>query len=225
MEQIPEELLESPFANTSNELNKDSDDENRNLINLFLSSEERFKKFSQHFDEVSEKNRQAQNKTLKELNLVLNSFQSRIEESKNSIVENNKSLRALQESIENKVLLSFMDELLLILDRIEKRSEQNPIDSFAMSIRDELFQILQMKGLKVINVQIGDLFDPTKSRIIRNEGVQKSFEKFYVSKVERKGYSFNDRVIRYAEVLVQSNIADISNLENEGNNESYNQLL
>ena len=173
MEQIPEELLESPFANTSNELNKDSDDENRNLINLFLSSEERFKKFSQHFDEVSEKNRQAQNKTLKELNLVLNSFQSRIEESKNSIVENNKSLRALQESIENKVLLSFMDELLLILDRIEKRSEQNPIDSFAMSIRDELFQILQMKGLKVINVQIGDLFDPTKSRIIRNEGVQK----------------------------------------------------
>ena len=73
MEQIPEELLESPFANTSNELNKDSDDENRNnAINDLKMAIPKLKLISKDDGLVKELEKFIYQKSEEQFNILVN---------------------------------------------------------------------------------------------------------------------------------------------------------
>lgn len=84
--------------------------------------------------------------------------------------------------------------MLLILDRISGNQ-----DDFAISIGEELYDVLSRRGLKRIDAF--GRFDPAMHKAVRM--VEGNFiDAPTISQVVRYGYTFNGRVIRPAEVVV-----------------------
>ena len=88
----------------------------------------------------------------------------------------------------------FLYDLILLLDRLDRAE-----DEFSRSVRDELYEILQRRGLKRIEVKRE--FDPRLYKAVRvTESPDVSA--LTVTGIVRRGYTFSDRVIRPAEVVV-----------------------
>ena len=88
----------------------------------------------------------------------------------------------------------FLYELILLLDRLDRAE-----DDFSKSVRDELFDILQRRGLERIEVKRE--FDPRLYKAVRvTESAEVSV--LTVTGVVRRGYLFSGKVIRPAEVIV-----------------------
>ncbi len=88
----------------------------------------------------------------------------------------------------------FLYELILLLDRLDRAE-----DEFSGSVRDELFDILQRRGLERIEVK--KEYDPRLYKAVRvTESAEVSA--LTVTGVVRRGYMFSGRVVRPAEVVV-----------------------
>ena len=88
----------------------------------------------------------------------------------------------------------FLYDLILLLDRIELME-----DEVADSIRVELLDILERRGVNIIDVSSD--FNPKLNkavRVLEKEGITN----MYVSEVVRNGYLLSGKVIRPAEVVV-----------------------
>lgn len=88
----------------------------------------------------------------------------------------------------------FLYEIILLLDRLDRAE-----DEFSRSVRDELFDILQRRGVERIEVKRE--FDPRLYKAVRvTESAEVSA--LTVTGVVRRGYVFSGRVVRPAEVIV-----------------------
>ena len=88
----------------------------------------------------------------------------------------------------------FLYDIILLLDRIE-RSE----DETVRSIRDELLEILERRGVEVIKV--ASEFDPKLYKAVRATESEE-ITSLRVTHIVRQGYTLSGRVIRPAEVVV-----------------------
>ena len=88
----------------------------------------------------------------------------------------------------------FLYDLIMLLDRIDGAE-----DELVQSVRDELMEILERRGVEEIHVT--DEFDPRLHKAVR---VTESGEvdSLRVAGVVRRGYTFAGRVVRPAEVIV-----------------------
>lgn len=103
-------------------------------------------------------------------------------------------IRNLSDAANFAFLEPFLYDLILLLDRLDRAE-----DEFSGSVRDELFEILQRRGLELIKVKRE--FDPKLCKAVRvNESADAAA--LTVTGVVRRGYTFSGKVIRPAEVVV-----------------------
>lgn len=89
----------------------------------------------------------------------------------------------------------FLTDLILVLDRLEKVE-----DDFSKSIYEEIYDILSRRGVKRIVVE--EEFDPRFCKAVKSR-INPEADSVKVIKVIRKGYTFSEKVIRHAEVLIE----------------------
>ena len=88
----------------------------------------------------------------------------------------------------------FLHDVILLLDRLEKSK-----DDFALSVYEELYGIINRRGVEKIEVK--NEFNPVLYKAVRvNEDSEANV--ISVSGIIRNGYLFSGRVIRPAEVIV-----------------------
>jgi molecular chaperone GrpE (heat shock protein) len=103
-------------------------------------------------------------------------------------------IKSLEDGARFALIEPFLYELILLLDRLDRAE-----DEFSKSVRDELFDILQRRGLERIEVKRE--FDPRLYKAVRvTESAEVSA--LTVTGLVRRGYVFSGRVIRPAEVVV-----------------------
>lgn len=88
----------------------------------------------------------------------------------------------------------FISDLILLLDRLEKAE-----DEFSVSVSEELYEILNRRGVERIITE--GAFDPSIHKAVRIEE-REDVDVPVVSGVIRNGYTLAGRVIRAAEVIV-----------------------
>lgn len=112
-----------------------------------------------------------------------------------------KQKAALISSLEGKAAFAYMEpflsDIILVLDRLEKAGPENL--EFASSIADELYGILNRRGVERIKVTAQ--FNPAQNKAVRVED-DDTADMPRVSRVIRNGYIFDGKVIRPAEVVV-----------------------
>ena len=104
-------------------------------------------------------------------------------------------INALKECSEYAFIEPFLHDLILLLDRLEKAD-----DEFSISVRDELYDIINRRG--VSRIEITSEFDPAyykAVKVVENPMADKP----KVVGVIRNGYIFSGKVIRPAEVVVE----------------------
>jgi molecular chaperone GrpE (heat shock protein) len=89
----------------------------------------------------------------------------------------------------------FLTDLILVLDRLEKRKD----DDFVLSVYEELYDILRRRGVEQISKS--DCFDPKIQKAVK-VNTNTEIDTIMVTEVLRNGYMYNGKVIRSAEVAV-----------------------
>lgn len=108
--------------------------------------------------------------------------------------QKNEMIKHLENLSSFALIEPFISELILILDRIEGSE-----DDFVQSIGEELFSILQRRGVE--KIMVTEEFNPAIYKAIKiDETIETGTAK--VTKVIRNGFMFLGRVIRPAEVVV-----------------------
>lgn len=88
----------------------------------------------------------------------------------------------------------FLTDIILVLDRLEKQE-----DEFTKSVYDELYDILNRRGVERITVT--NEFDSALNKAVKCRE-NPDVESVIVTQVVRNGYVFSGKVIRPAEVVV-----------------------
>ena len=95
---------------------------------------------------------------------------------------------------------SFVQELILICDRIDAKQD---ISDFESSIRDELLEAFSRRGVHLIPPE--QVFDPAIHNAIKAIPSSEECPPGTIVATLRAGYMINDRVLRPADVIVSSN--------------------
>lgn len=94
----------------------------------------------------------------------------------------------------------FLTDIILILDRLEQRE-----DDFSKSIYEELYDILNRRGLE--RISINDEFDPILCKAVRSKE-NPNVDRTVITRICRNGYSHMGHVIRPVEVVVDIPVVD-----------------
>lgn len=100
-------------------------------------------------------------------------------------------------------LLPVLDDFERGLNEIEKSSEGALLEGMKL-IYNKFKGVLTQKGLKEVEVQVGDDFDPEIHEAISQVPVPDSKLKGKIIDVVEKGYKLGDSVIRYPKVVLGS---------------------
>jgi len=103
-------------------------------------------------------------------------------------------IRQLQELSTFAVIEPFLSDILLIFDRINGSK-----DDFVKSIGEELYDILNRRGLECIDTR--GKFNPAIHKVVRTIE-DDSVDDLSIVQVSRNGYTFGSKLIRPAEVVV-----------------------
>lgn len=103
----------------------------------------------------------------------------------------------LQKSLDEKNLLSFVRELLMICDRIEGQEEANEL---ADSVEEEILELLARREISQMEKPV--TFDPRYHNAVGAEPATEAYPDKSIIKVVRKGYFFRNQVLRPADVIV-----------------------
>ncbi|PSG99769.1 MAG: nucleotide exchange factor GrpE [Nanohaloarchaea archaeon SW_4_43_9] len=94
------------------------------------------------------------------------------------------------------------EELIEVLDNLERAIASAEDDSGIVKgvkmVSDQLYEKLEKKGLERINAE-GEEFDPRMHKAVETREHDKENR---ILEQKRKGYMFNDKVLREAEVVV-----------------------
>ncbi|TXC78402.1 nucleotide exchange factor GrpE [Luteibaculum oceani] len=190
-EQAEEILNEENKENIQEEKTEESTQETEN--STAESAEEQTEELSEE-DKLKEQLKEANDKYLR-LYSDFENFRRR----------NNKERLDLIQSAGSDVV----KEMLPILDDFERAANSNTeakeidavIEGFTL-IQNKLNNILKTKGLTPMATQVGDDFDVDKHEAITNIPAPSPELKGKVVDIIEKGYLFNEKVIRYAKVVV-----------------------
>ena len=114
--------------------------------------------------------------------------------------QKNAVIKKLTEGAEFAFIEPFLHDIILLLDRLEKSD-----DDYILSIKEELYDIVQRRGVKKIIVS--SEFDSSLNKAVR---VCESSETtvLRVISVIRNGYTFSGKVIRPAEVVLEKPLSN-----------------
>lgn len=98
-------------------------------------------------------------------------------------------------------LLPVLDDFDRAIKEIEK-SEDTELFKGVNLIQNKLVETLRGKGLKVVEINAGDDFDTDKMEAITQIPAPSEELKGKVVDVVETGYALNDKVIRYAKVVI-----------------------
>ena len=106
---------------------------------------------------------------------------------------------------------SLMSDLLPVVDDFERAQKANenqqeaePIKEGFSLIYNKMLNITTQKGLKPMKTEKGDDFDDEKHEAITQMPVEEEDLKGKIVDVVEKGYYLNDKVIRFAKVVIGS---------------------
>lgn len=103
-------------------------------------------------------------------------------------------IQTIKNAAEFAFIEPFVYDIILLLDRLDKNN-----DEFTISVKEELFSIINRRGVEKIIVE--GFFDPTIHKAVKViEDVNSNG--MYISAIVRDGYLFSGKVIRPAEVVV-----------------------
>jgi molecular chaperone GrpE len=98
------------------------------------------------------------------------------------------------------------EELIEIMDNLERAiasaDEDSGIVQGVKMVADQLYEKLEKKGLERINAE-GEEFDPNLHKAVET---REHDEENKILEQKRKGYMFEDKVLREAEVVVGKNL-------------------
>jgi molecular chaperone GrpE len=94
-----------------------------------------------------------------------------------------------------------LNDVVLLLDRVEKAIVARPEDDFVTSVRDELSEILARRGVAAMAAP-SERFDPNWHRAVGTRDVADEAAHNRIAEVLRTGYEFEHQVLRAAEVVV-----------------------
>ena len=124
-------------------------------------------------------------------------FRRRTAKEKIDILSNSKG-----ESL--KSMLPVVDDFERAILNNDKTEEVNLLKDGFKLIHQKFMSTLQQSGLKPTETQIGDDFDTDKHEAITQIPAPKPELKGKVVDIVEKGYATNDKVIRYAKVVIGS---------------------
>ena len=114
------------------------------------------------------------------------------------LYEDLERFRALATAAQYKPVLV---DLILLLDRVEKGLADQAEDSFILSIRDELSEILARRGVSAISTS-EDRFDPQRQRAVGTRATPDEAAHNSVAEIVRTGYECDGQILRATEVIV-----------------------
>ncbi|WP_166345584.1 nucleotide exchange factor GrpE [Phytoactinopolyspora limicola] len=106
-------------------------------------------------------------------------------------------LQWARDGLARQVVTPLLQELLLVVDRLGS----DPADDFVRSIRDELVDVLERRGVVAIEPH-GEPFDPAQHEATGTVELADGQPPGVVMAVERPGYVHGDRLLRPARVVV-----------------------
>lgn len=110
-----------------------------------------------------------------------------------------------KEKWQRKAQEKLAEDLITIMDNLERAilsaDDENSVVKGVKMVADQLYEELQKRGLEKIEVE-GEEFDPNLHKAVET---QEHDEHKKVLEQKRKGYMFNDKVLREAEVVVSEN--------------------
>lgn len=107
----------------------------------------------------------------------------------------------LENQIENKNEEIFK-ELIPILDDIDLVEEHEDISEGVKIIFKKFKSILESKGLKEFDDKSYVNFDDELHNAVGIEYYNEDIPNNYIDSVQRKGYKYNDKIIRHADVII-----------------------
>ena len=140
---------------------------------------------------VEQKEEDALNKVLEGINELKDLFVRRLYDDK----QKNAMIQQLTRESEFAFIEPFLTDIILVLDRLEQSS-----DDFIVSVYEELYGILNRRGVE--KIQVGDTFDPLLYKAVKRIE-NPDLNAIQVKSVIRNGYTLSGRVIRPAEVAVE----------------------
>lgn len=106
-------------------------------------------------------------------------------------------ISSLEEKASFAYVEPFISDVILVLDRLDKAAPEAL--EFAASIAEELYEILNRRGVE--RIKVTQKFDPALNKAVRVEH-DDTADAPRVTKIIRNGYTFNGKVIRPVEVVV-----------------------
>ena len=95
-------------------------------------------------------------------------------------------------------------EMLPYLDTLDLAVDNAKEDNGYMHLRKQLIDILTKFGVKQLDIKEGDDFNESTMNAIMLHPINAIELNNKISAVAKKGYSLNDNIIRYADVVVYS---------------------
>ncbi len=104
---------------------------------------------------------------------------------------------ALQKMLDEKAVLNLVKDILIVCDRIDAQPE---VDDLTASVEDELLEILARRDF--FRMEVKEYFDPALHNAVGTVPATDGVQDKTIIKVVRNGYTFRERVIRPADVIV-----------------------
>lgn len=98
-------------------------------------------------------------------------------------------------------LLPVLDDFERAIKELEKSGDSDALKGILL-IYNKFIEVLRSKGLKPIEIQVGDNFDTEKQEAITQIPAPDEQLIGKVVDVIETGYSLNDKIIRYAKVVI-----------------------
>lgn len=119
--------------------------------------------------------------------------------------QKNAVIQKLAEGATYAFIEPFLYDIILLLDRLEKSN-----DDFVVSVNEELYGILNRRGVEKIKVTRE--FNPALYKAVK-VSEDSAADMLYVTGIIRNGYTFSGKVVRPAEVAVIKPVEKRSEIE------------
>ena len=115
-----------------------------------------------------------------------------------------------KEGYKKYLLENLLSELLVVVDNIDRAvtasTKKHNFDSLldgVSLVQKQFLDILKNQGVEVLEIKIGDLFDPYRHHAVVHESSEE-YQEDAITKILQPGYKVGDRILRPAMVVVSS---------------------
>ncbi len=184
---------------------------------LFSYFDEKFKNMTEELEEENSQQSKKVNETIEKLNgtigkltdglnQILSDMRSELEAVKNIALEKEIKIQRYEEGYDQKIIKSFLNEILRIIDFAGHKKDDNDVVS---EIYDDLELLLENEGIEKISLSIGDSYDGNEKMVkVTSTSITKDASKDNtVCEIKKDGYLIEianeqNKVIRSTEVIL-----------------------